>query len=133
MLDPDLQKQLDLINSNLVAIQTKKNPGIWRAFFNGMFGALGYVAGLVIVLVIIGWILQQTGLWTPIQNQLKSFGNLMQAAEKLISPPNGTPSGSTTGTSSTQNASSGGEGSTLITLPNGQQVRVNLPPYNTNQ
>ena len=53
MIDPDLKIELDKLNENLVAIQNKKSGGVWRAFFNGMFGAFGYLVGIVVVVVVV--------------------------------------------------------------------------------
>ena len=118
MLDPDLQKQLDLVNTNLVAIRTKKNPGIWRAFFNGMFGALGYIAGLALVIVLLGWFLNKTGLLPEFQDQIKSFQVFMKQAEKLMG------SSDTQQTNNAQTQQGSNQNSYMITLPNGQKAQV---------
>lgn len=116
MIDPDLKIELDKLNENLVAIQKKKNGGVWRAFFNGMFGALGYIAGLAIVVLILGWFLQKNGLLLAFENQIKKFTNLVDSASNLM------PSNQTTTTPKDQS----GGGQTTVTLPNGQQVQVKL-------
>ncbi len=89
MIDPDLQKQLELINSNLVDIKTKKGSGVWRSFFNGMFAALGYVAGLALVVVILGWYLNKSGLLPQFQQQIKDFQVFMSQAQKLMTAGQG--------------------------------------------
>ena len=119
MLDPDLQKELDLVNTNLVAIRAKKNPGIWRSFFNGMFGALGYIAGLALVIVLLGWFLNKTGLLPQFQDEMKSFQVFMKQAEKLMGASDSQPTNNT----QTQQGSSV-NGSYMITLPNGQKAQV---------
>lgn len=117
MIDPDLKTQLDIVNANLIAIKNKKSGGIWRAFFNGVFGALGYIAGIAIVVVILGWVLQKTGLLKPFQDQVSNFTELMGAAKKLI-PSDQNSSGSNSGTN---------RGETTVTLPDGQRIQVQLP------
>ena len=117
MLDPDLQKQFDLINSNLVDIKIKKHGGIWRSFFNGMFGALGYLVGIVLVFALAGWILAKTGLIAPVEEQWQKFQTFMSQAENTLSA---------TQPQSQQQTQEGGNqnGSYMITLPNGQKAEV---------
>ena len=120
MIDPDLKIQLDTINESLLEIKKKSGSGgLWRAFFNGMFGALGYVVGLAIVVVIVGWFLQKTGLLKPVQDQINSFVDLIDSAKKLIP--------SDQNSSATQSNQQGSGTPTMVTLPNGQQIQINLP------
>jgi hypothetical protein len=118
MIDPDLKVQLDQLNQNLVEIKNKKSGGVWRAFFNGMFGALGYIVGIALVVVVLGWILQKTGLLKPFQDELKNFSEVIDAAKKLM------PSDQKPASTATQ-PSSGGQ--STITLPDGRQVKVQIP------
>jgi hypothetical protein len=119
MIDPDLKTELDQINKSLTAIEGKKSGGVWRAFFNGMFGALGYIAGLVIVVLILGWVLQRMGWLQAFQDRVKDFNNIIDQAQKLISPAP-TPSSKSTN-------QSGSGGFTTVTLPSGQQIQVKTP------
>jgi hypothetical protein len=114
MIDPDLKTQLDIVNANLIALKNKKSGGVWRAFFNGIFGALGYVVGLAIVIVILGWILQRTGQLPAFEAQLQNFSDLVNSAKNLIP-------------SSSSSAKPASGAPTTVTLPNGQQIRINLP------
>ena len=120
MLDPELQHYLSGINQNLTEIKTKKGPGIWRSFFNGVFSALGYFFGVAIVIVLLGWFLQRTGLLKPFQDQVKNFTSLVDAARKLL------PSTDNTNTTSPAPQKASG-GQATVTLPDGRQVQVNLP------
>ena len=118
MIDPELKEYLSGISANLAEIKNKKNPGVWRSFFNGMFGALGYIAGLAIVATLLVWFLQYTGMLKPIQEQAKSFTDLINSAKQLISPSQNS--------SSTNKTNTRGQ-TTTVTLPDGQQVQVQLP------
>jgi hypothetical protein len=122
MIDPDLKKQLDDINVNLTEIKKKTGTSVWKSFFTGMFSALGYVAGLAIVVVIFGWILQKTGLLPAFENQVKNFTDLVNGAKQLL------PSNSNNDNNQGQKNSntSGNKDNTTITLPNGQQYKVNI-------
>lgn len=85
MLDPELKSELDQVNANLSEVkQNSRKTGIWRSFFNGMFGAFGYLVGLMIIVVILGWILQKTGLLKPLQEQINTFGSLIEQAKSLV-------------------------------------------------
>jgi hypothetical protein len=116
MIDPDLKIELDQLNKNLEAIRNKSSPGIWRAFFNGMFGALGYLVGIVVVVAVVGWFLAKTGLIAPFQQQSQRFQTFMDEAENTLSATQPKPASSQQGSS--QN------GSYMITLPNGQKAQV---------
>lgn len=109
MIDPDLQKQLEGINQNLTEIKKKTGPpGVWRSFFNGVFGAFGYLVGIILVVVVVGWVLNKTGLIKPFQEQWQKFQNFMYQAENTMS--------------ATQQAGQG-NGSTFV-LPDGRKVQV---------
>jgi hypothetical protein len=113
MLDPELKDYLSGINLSLTEIKNKKTPGVWRAFFNGMFGALGYLVGIVIVVLAVGWFLNYTGLIKPFQEQWQKFQTFMYQAENTMSA------------TQTQQGSSNGQGTgSIITLPNGQKVQI---------
>jgi len=115
MIDPELKIELDQLNQNLTAIKNKSSPGIWRAFFNGMFGALGYLVGIVVVVAVVGWFLATTGLIAPFQEQWQKFENFMQQAEDTLS--------ATHPQSQSQQGSSQ-NGSYMVTLPSGQKAEV---------
>jgi hypothetical protein len=117
MIEQELKAYLVEINQHLAVIRAKKNPGIWRAFFNGMFSALGYIAGLALIIVVFGWVLQKSGLLKPFQDQLKNFTQLIEGAKKLLPSDQ-----NTSGTNDTLN-----KGETTVILPDGRQVKVVLP------
>ncbi|HYV33471.1 MAG TPA: hypothetical protein VE973_01315, partial [Candidatus Limnocylindria bacterium] len=111
MIEPELQRYLSGINQHLTEIKAKKSPGIWRAFFNGVFSALGYVVGLALVVVILGWILNKTGLLPAFRAQVKDFQDFMGQAKKVMS----------TGDSNQQTSPQAGD---TYTLPDGRKVKV---------
>lgn len=132
MIDPDLQKQLVEINTNLIEIKKSSKSGIWRAFFNGMFGALGYVVGILIIVVILGWTLEKVGLLKPLQDQLKNVANLIQNEQAIFKGfnPNSTENqkGNTTNTEVQSGSVGGGTSSqATVNLPDGQHLQLNLP------
>lgn len=110
MIDPDLQKQLVDINKSLFEIKTKKS-GIWRAFFNGMFSALGYVVGLALVIVLLGWILNKTGVLPSFQKQVQDFQVFMSNAEKVMAGDN-------------QSSTNIKQQGNTFTLPDGRKVQI---------
>ncbi len=134
MIDPDLKTELDQLNKNLTEINKKTGKtGIWRSFFNGMFGALGYIAGVALVVVILGWFLQKTGLLKSFQDQVSNFTDLVDSAKKLIttdsSSSNNNLNNSTNNSAANPakvNQSATGT-PTIVTLPNGQQIKLLIP------
>ena len=94
---------------NLVEIKHKTGTSVWKSFFNGMFSALGYVTGLAIVIVVLGWFLNKTGLLPAFKTEMQNFSDVINQAKNLTAPSNNK------GTSTT------------VTLPNGQKVQVEIP------
>jgi hypothetical protein len=86
MIDPDLKVQLDQVNQNLIEIKNKKSGGLWRSFINGMFAAFGYIVGLALFLLVLGWFLQKTGLLKPYEDQVKNITNALNSAKQFMPP-----------------------------------------------
>lgn len=84
MIDQELKQHLEALNVQLEGIKNKSGgAGIFRSFFNGMFGALGYIAGLAIVLVVLGWFLNKTGLLPAFKKQISDFQGIIESAKQL--------------------------------------------------
>ena len=113
MIDPELQHYLSGINASLTELKNKKGPGVWRAFFNGMFSALGYIVGLAIVIVLLMWFLNKIGVLPQFQKQVRDFQSFMGSAQKMM---NTTDNG-------TQQPNSAQKGY-MITLPDGRKAEV---------
>lgn len=113
MIDPELKNYLSGINQHLTELNAKKHPGVLRAFFNGMFSALGYVAGLALVIVVLGWVLNKTGLLPAFKQQVSDFQAFMDQAKKVMS----------VGEGQVQNTKSSNN-ETILTLPDGRQVKI---------
>jgi len=116
MIDPELKSSLNEINNNLADLKNKKSPGIWRHFFNGIFSALGYVAGLALVIVVITWILNWLGLLPAFKQQVQQFQSFMSSTERLVSGANNS--------QQQNNGQSNSQGSYMITLPDGRKAEV---------
>lgn len=115
MIDPELKTSLSEINKNLVDLKNKRYPGIWRAFFQGVFSAFGYLVGLVLVIVLVGWFLNKIGVLPEFQKQIKDFETFMGSAQRLME-------GSSN--SQQQNTNQNSQGSYIITLPDGRKAEV---------
>ncbi len=105
MIEPELQNYLSGINQHLVDIKKKKNPGVWRAFFNGIFSAIGYAVGLAIVIAVLGWVLKKTGYLDAFKQQAKDIQEIINQVKDLKQPFNQT-------------------GESTIVLPDGRVVKV---------
>ena len=80
MIDPDLKKQLDLVNKNLYEINRKTGSSLWRSFVSGTLSGLGSVIGVAIALAIIGWILNTVGIIPAFREQVH---NLQQSLDQI--------------------------------------------------
>ena len=119
MIDPELKTSLNEINTHLVEFKTKKSAGIWRSFFNGMFNALGYIVGFIIVIVLLVWFLNKMGVLPEFQKQVETFQKFIGSAEKLIN--------STSDNNQQQNnnaTTTNSQNSYMITLPDGRKAEV---------
>lgn len=117
-MEQDLEKKLVEINENLVEIKNKKvGLGIWRSFFNGMFASFGYVAGLIVVVVILGWFLNKIGFLPAFKEQMNEFQSFFNQAKKIMDVGESA--------SSTKQSEQGTDA--FITLPDGKQVKVQIP------
>ena len=105
MTEEEIKKYFEDIIQNLEAIKNKKSGGVLRAFFHGIFGALGYIAGIAIVLVIIGWFLNKTGLLPAFKKQVGEIQSILDQAKKFTAPEKQ------------------GSGSTII-LPDSREVKI---------
>lgn len=117
MLDPELQHYLSGISQHLVDLKAKKGPGVIRSFFNGVFSALGYIVGLLLIILFLGWILNRLGLLDQFKQQLSTFTDLANSAKKLIPQDQNF--------NNLNPGANGGE--STITLPDGRQVKVQIP------
>lgn len=77
MIDPELKKELDAINRNLVGI-FHKTESIWRAFVRGLLHGIGSIAGIVIALLLVGWILNAMGIIPGLKSQAKQWQIMWQ-------------------------------------------------------
>jgi hypothetical protein len=128
MIDPDLKSLLEVINQNLNEIKKRSgHPGILRSFFNGMFGALGYVFGIVLVAIILIWFSSKMGWLSSFEQQAQNFSDVINQAKNLTSPALPTNGKTTTTGSASSSNAGGGDSLGTFTLPNGQKLNLTLP------
>lgn len=86
MLDPELRRQLETININLIRIQ--KGNSWWRSLLQGLFTGFGYVMGFIVALVVLGWVLNIIGIIPAFRREVDSWRQLLQQTQqqKLPSP-----------------------------------------------
>jgi len=77
MLDPDLKEQLEKMDRRLVGI-FHKTESLWRAFVRGVLQGLGSVLGVVLAVLIIGWILNAMGVIPGVKEQARKFQDMWQ-------------------------------------------------------
>jgi TRAP-type uncharacterized transport system fused permease subunit len=77
MIDPELKTELDKINRSLVGI-FHKTENLWRAFIRGMLQGLGSIIGIVLAVVLIGWILNVVGVIPGLRQQAGEWKAMWQ-------------------------------------------------------
>lgn len=77
MLDSELKTELEKVNRSLVGI-LHKTESPWRAFVNGVLRGLGSIAGVVLAIVIISWILNAMGIIPGFKEQAAEWKSMWQ-------------------------------------------------------
>ncbi len=72
MLDPDLKEHLIAIEKELVQIR-RSSGGYASNLMRGILYGAGYVLGVALIIVIIGWVLNKIGVIPQISNQVNAF------------------------------------------------------------
>jgi hypothetical protein len=84
MIDPDLKKQLEVMNTNLVRMQ--RAGSWWRAFTNGLLTGFGYVIGFVLALILLGWVLNLIGVIPAFRREVDGWRQLLQQTQQQKLP-----------------------------------------------
>jgi hypothetical protein len=77
MIDPELKEQLEKMDRRLLGI-FHKTESLWRAFVRGVLHGLGSIIGIVLAIVITGWILNAMGIIPGLQEQANEWKGLWQ-------------------------------------------------------
>ena len=77
MIDPELKTELDKLNRTLVGI-FHKTESFWRAFVRGVLQGLGSILGVVLAIIIIGWILNVMGVIPGFRQQASEWKEMWQ-------------------------------------------------------
>jgi hypothetical protein len=77
MIDPELKEQLEKMDRRLVGI-FHKTESLWRAFVRGVLQGLGSIIGVVLAILIAGWILNAMGVIPGFKQQATKFQNMWQ-------------------------------------------------------
>jgi len=80
MLDPDIKREIDQINKNLVDI--RKNGGVWKSFFRGVLSGFGSILGVAIALAALTWILNIVGVIPALKNQVNQFQQTLEQIQQ---------------------------------------------------
>jgi hypothetical protein len=60
-MDEDRNKHLEEIEKSLKEIKDILTPTRWQMFVQGVWRAVGYLIGLILAIIIIGWLLNMMG------------------------------------------------------------------------
>lgn len=77
MIDPELKTHLEIIEKELTDLR-KSSTGFSSTFLRGMVYGAGYVAGAVLVVILIGWILNIVGIIPAFNDQVSEFRAALQ-------------------------------------------------------
>jgi|GEM_PF-652811 len=77
MIDPELKSELEKVNRNLVGI-FHKTESLWRAFVRGVLHGIGSITGIVLALLIVGWILNAMGIIPGLKTQAAKWQDMWQ-------------------------------------------------------
>lgn len=77
MIDPELKEQLEKIDKRLLGI-FYKTESLWRAFVRGMLHGIGGIFGVVLSVVIIGWVLNVMGVIPGLKQQAGEWKAMWQ-------------------------------------------------------
>ena len=77
MIDPELEQDLKKIENDLSRMD-KASTGTWRTLWRGCVYGAGYVVGVVIIIVVVGWILDVVGVIPALSNQVAEFRMALQ-------------------------------------------------------
>ena len=83
MIEQELKDHLEKINQNLIEIKQKTGTRFWRAFFNGVASGVGYLVGVAIVLVIVGYVLNTLGVIPAFRNEIGRINNTLDELRKM--------------------------------------------------
>ena len=84
MIDPELKKELEVINGNLILLQEK--GGWWKALLHGTMRGFGSIIGAALALAFIGWLLNIAGIIPAFQNEAKQWKNLIEQVQQRNIP-----------------------------------------------
>lgn len=77
MIDPELKTHLETIERELVDLR-KGTHGLGPNLIRGIVYGAGYIAGAVLIIIIIGWILNIIGIIPALNDQVDEFRSALQ-------------------------------------------------------
>lgn len=81
-MDPELEKKLDEINQNLIAIKGNTKGHIAKSFFTGSLSGLGSIVGVAIALTIAGYVLNAIGVIPALKEQATFWRSTIENLQK---------------------------------------------------
>ncbi|MFA5132105.1 MAG: hypothetical protein WC444_02125 [Candidatus Paceibacterota bacterium] len=72
MIEPELQAHLESIEKEIIAFRNESN-GLASTFTRGVVHGAGYVIGVVLIIIVIGWILNIVGVIPALNTQVSEF------------------------------------------------------------
>jgi hypothetical protein len=77
MIDPELKHHLETIEKELKDFH-ERSVGLKSIFTRGVVHGAGYVVGVVVVIVIVGWILNIVGVIPAFNDKVEAFRSALE-------------------------------------------------------
>lgn len=85
-MDNELKEYLESINKNIIL--ARKGMPWWRSLIHGTMTGLGSVIGVLIAIVVLGWVLNIVGVIPALRSETEQWKNLLQRAQQQRLSPN---------------------------------------------
>ena len=82
MIDPELKRHLEIIENELTQMH-RKTTGLKHALVRGIIYGAGYILGIVLIIVITGWILNVVGIIPAFSREVSEIKATFEAAKAI--------------------------------------------------
>lgn len=77
MIDPELKEHLEKIESELVQMH-QKTTSVLHALWRGVVYGAGYIVGIVLIIVVVGWVLNIVGVIPAFSREAAEFRAVLE-------------------------------------------------------
>lgn len=81
MIDPELKKELEQLDTHLVEI--RKSNSVGKSFLRGVLSGIGSIIGVAIALAVIGWFLNTVGVIPAFREQASQWKSTLDSVSRM--------------------------------------------------